>query len=177
MFWIIFLLSNGERETILAIYNRLKRRLLYVARSYLQDGGEDAVQDVFCKLSEKYENKMQELCDKPDAFFVSIIRNHAIDLIRKEKGKQKLELDETIIFDESQAPEREILVKDEVSRLQRYLQDLKPIYRELLEYKFFLDYSNTEIAQALDISPSLVSTRLERALAQLRRRFEEEDVQ
>lgn len=156
MFCLFVLLTMVESETILAIYTRVKRRMLYVARQYLKGREEDAVHDVFCKLAEKYENKMDELCDKPDAFFVTIIKNHAIDLLRKETGKQSEELlEDSAVADECHAPEAETVMHDEVERLGCHLKEVKPIYRERLEYKYFLDYSNIEIAETMGISPSL----------------------
>lgn len=51
MFCLFVLLKMVESETILGIYTRVKRRMLYVARQYLKGREEDAVHDVFCKLA------------------------------------------------------------------------------------------------------------------------------
>lgn len=181
MLLLMFLLASGSgNDCFTALYERLKRKLLYTAKLYLKDRAEDAVHDVFQKLWIKYENNLEELCDKPDAFFVTITKNHCIDILRKEKHFQYKDVEEgmedTVFLDKTPSPEAKVVVKDEVKRLRHHLEHLKPMYREMLEYKYLLSYSNTEIAEELGISASLVSTRLERALKQMRERFEEEDV-
>ena len=45
--------------------------------------------------------------------------------------------------------------------------------REIIEYKYILDYSNKEIAVELNISQSAVSSRLDRAKKVLRSKLEE----
>ena len=50
-----------------------------------QERGEEAVHDVFVKIIEKYENNIGDLCDKPGRFFVIIVRNHSINVLKKER--------------------------------------------------------------------------------------------
>ena len=77
--------SDGERAFIEALYNSLDKRLLYVASSYLgKEKGEEAVQDVFVKLIEKFQKNIYELGDKQAYYFVTIVKNHCIDILRKE---------------------------------------------------------------------------------------------
>lgn len=176
MFLLLLILSDAEQEVLYAVYTKNKKRLLWVASSYLGDRAEDAVHDVFLKLARKYENKMGELCDKPDYFFVTIVKNHAIDVLRRENRERMTGIDrEDIVFvDEQKDPEQQSIARDEVARMMTYLDQLKPAYRQVLEYRYLLGYSNREIAEALQVSPSVVSTRLQRALGQLKERFERE---
>lgn len=176
MIVLLLNLSDGEHEILYTIYARTKRRLLYVATSYLGDRAEDAIHDVFIQLAEKYENKMAELCDKQDYYFVTIVKNYAIDLLRKESRVEMVDIDEeeSVFADECTEPDRQAMAQDQVDRLMAHLDRLKPSYRQVLEYKYLLGYSNGEIAEKLGVSPSVVSTRLQRALKQMRERFEQE---
>lgn len=176
MFLLILILSEGDQKIIYTIYTRNKRRLLNVAKSYLGDRAEDVVHDTIISLAEKYENKMEELCVKQDYFFVTLVKNRSIDILRKEKRTNISELDgnESIFIEENKEPEPRLLLQDDIDRLVSYLDCLKPHYREVLEYKYILDYSQKEIAEILQISESSVSTRIGRALKQLKERFEKE---
>lgn len=176
MYLLILILSDIDNNIIYAIYTKNKRRLLWVASSYLGDRAEDAVHDVFVKLAERYENKIEELCDKPDYFFVTIVKNHAIDVLRREKRIEVVDIDDddSVFVDQMKSPEQQSLAKDDIGRLMDYLDQLKSSYREVLEYRYLLGYSNQEIAKVLKVSPSVVSTRIQRALGQLKERFEQE---
>lgn len=176
MLLFLMTLSDHDGEILFGIYSRLKYRLLYTAHSYVGDRAEDIVHDVFVKLSEKFEKNMGQLCDKQDYYFVTIVKNHAIDLLRREGRVPLVELEDTVFQDLKQEPDHQVLAKDEGARLRAFLEQLRPMYREVLEYKYLLGYGNQEIAELLQVSPSVVSTRIQRALGQLKKRFEEEDV-
>jgi len=177
VFVLLLILSDAEQDILYAIYTENKRRLLWVASSYLGDRAEDIVHDVFLKLAQKYENKMEELCDKPDYFFVTIVKNHAIDVLRRENREEMTGIDreDSVFVDEKKNSEQQSIARDEVRRMMTYLDQLKPDYRQVLEYRYLLGYSNREIAEALQVSSSVVSTRLQRALGQLKERFEREN--
>lgn len=177
MYMLILILSDSDNDIIYAIYTKHKKRLLYVAKSYLGDRAEDAVHDVFIILAEKFEKRIEELCDKQDYFFVTILKNRAIDILRKERNVEfeGIDSEESIFDDQRKRPEQIIVGQEDIARLVAYLDQLKPKYREVLEYKYLLGFSNNEIAEIMGISPSVVSTRAQRALNQLKERFEQEE--
>lgn len=173
---LILILSDSDNDILYAIYAKNKKRLLHVAKSYLGDRAEDAVHDAFLSLAEKYESKIEELCDKQDYFFVTIVKNRSIDILRKEQRVEMIDIDEegSVFADQSKPLDQQMANQEALDRLIVHLGQLKPRFREIVEYKYLLEYSNSEIAKELGISPSLVSTRLQRALSQLRERFEKE---
>lgn len=83
--------------------------------------------------------------------------------------------EESVFVDQGKRPEQHAMDRESVDRLISHLDQLKPKYREVLEYKYLLGYSNNEIAEILGISASVVSTRAQRALDQLKERFEQEE--
>ena len=168
--FIVLVLDEEGNSIIQVLYTKNKARLVNVAKSYLGSRGEDAVHDAFIKLIEKYDGRIQELCDKEDYFFVTIVKNHAIDIIRKEKNIQAFEFDEAesvlvvneddpaVAFDNSEALECILAL----------VERLKSDYREVLECKYLLDMTNVEIAGKLGVSQSVVSTRINRARNELK---------
>ena len=176
MLLLILILSDADNEILYAIYTKNKRRLLRVAKSYMGDRAEDVIHDVFISLAEKFENGIEKLCDKQDYYFVTIVKNRSIDILRRESNAEVITIDEDefVFIDDSNQPDKHVLNQDDIERMMQYLDALKPKYREILEYKYLLGYANHEIAEQLGISVSVVSTRTQRALAQLRERFEKE---
>lgn len=177
MYILILVLSDADSDLLYAIYNQQKKRLLYVAKSYVGNQAEDLVHDVFLSLAEKYENKIEKLCDKKGYFFVTIVKNRAIDILRKDGLVEVIHIDEDspVFADRKEGPVQQLVGREDLARLAVYLEQLKPKYRQILEYKYVLEYSNNDIAQALGITPSLVSTQIKRALNQLKEKFEKEE--
>jgi len=173
--FFILVLDGNSNGIIRAVYVKNKSRMLSVAKSYLGDRAEDAVHDVFIKLAEKFENNMEELCDKEAYYFVTIVKNHSTDIVRRDNHLQPFDFDEdeSVLIDEK-SPESIVVSKDEREQILNLIDRLKPDYREALEYKYLLDYSNQEIAQELNVSPSVVSTRINRARTELKRLMEKE---
>ena len=168
--FLVLVLSEEDNSIIQVLYAKNKTRLLTVAKSYLGSRGEDVVHDAFLKLIEKYDGRIQELCDKEDYYFVTIVKNHSIDIIRKEKNIHAFDFEEvdsalmanegdpSVAFDNMEATER----------IQALVERLKPDYREVLEYKFILEMTNIEIAKKLGVSQSVISTRINRARNELK---------
>jgi len=153
--------------------------MLYTATQVLgKERGEEAVHDVFVKIIEKFENNPEILGDKPGQFFVIIVKNHSIDLLRKEHlDTVSLEddfMDSDVIQSQTVDPESVLLSNDSVERLAALIRKLTPATRQVLEYKYIEGYSNTEIANMLSISQSAVSTRIDKAKKRLKEILESE---
>lgn len=178
---IIILSAHSETsEKILAvIYEEYGKKMLRVACSYLsKEDAEDALHDIMKKLSIKFQKNFSDLCDKRTAYFVTITKNHCIDIIRKQKieaGLLDFVDDDNIFADYTLDPSSLYEKQSDKELLTACIHALKPNYQEILEYKYILGYANGEIANALNVSASVVSTRLERAKNKLRKIIEERD--
>lgn len=169
---ILLTVSDDGLSIICQIYDKYHRLMIKTATEILGSSrGEDAAHDVFVKIIEKFENKFEELCDKPGQFFVILVRNHSLNL----KNKDKVELVELgedmeadgIIFQSNESPEDILSRQDSYERLIALIRLLKPDTRQILENKYILGYTNKEIAEMMSISQTLVSTRLSRAKKKL----------
>lgn len=146
--------------------------MLFTAERILgKERGEEAVQDVFVNLIEKNKN-IEELGDKPGNYFVVIVKNHSLNLMKKEK-LELIPLDEDILDDDifqssETGPEDSLLSGEAVDKLISLIRKLTPANRQVLEYKYIQGYSNAEIADALGITQSAVSTRIEKARKRLK---------
>ena len=177
---ILILVISEEGDAILSeIYSKHYKRMLYTAASILgQSSGEDALHDVFVKLIERFENNIELLRDKPGQFFVTIVRNHSLNILKKNRV-EVVPFDEEFIesdmFQASAAdPEAALLASESDERLVSLIRQLKPIPRQIFEHKYIEGYTNAEIAVMMNVTQSYVSTCLNRGMKRLREILESE---
>ena len=175
--FLILVISEDGRSIICEIYNKHHKRMLYTAIEVLGiSRGEDAVHDVFAKLLEKFEDRAGELSDKPGLYFVIATRNHSYNLIKKDHSNT-VSLDEELmdkdIFQSPNInPADDLLETEALERLALLIRKLNPKMRQILEYRFIEGYTNREIADILNVSQSVVSTRIDRAKKRLKELLE-----
>lgn len=165
---ILMVLDYNGSNVVREIYERNKAKLLVTARSYLGDRAEDAVHDAFVKLIERYEGKLQELQGKDPSYFIAVVKNHSLDILKLERKELPVDEDDAGPIFTVESPEAEVELADELERMKFWLDRLKPQYRQALEYKYILGYSNAEIAEELSISPQTVYKRLDKAISGLK---------
>ena len=169
----MLIIIDDDKEIVAAVYEKNYNRMLYAATKILGGyRGEEAVHDVFLTLMEKFKKNIADLRDKPALFFVIVVRNHSINLLGKKKVEE-VPLHDDNIFIEGMNLDELIISGDREAVLIELIRALEPTMREILEYKYILDYSNKEIAGELSISQSAVSSRIDRAKKALRRKLEE----
>lgn len=104
-----------------------------------------------------------------------IATNACIDSIRK-MPKQTISIDDydysqgdlqLIIKDQNPDPEGELINKQRAKEIREMLTLLKPAYKDLIELRFFKEFSYEEIANHLNIPMGTVKTQLHRAKEQL----------
>lgn len=168
---LILLIIDKNKDAAAVIYSKHHKRMLYVASKLLgEEAGEDAVHDAFVKLIEKNKNNFSDLCDKPGNYFVKIVRNHSLDLLRKEHIESVfIDLDE---IPSEESPEKHMSERSAEDELVKLIRSLSPALREVLELKS-QGFSNAEIADELDISLSAVTSRLKRGRTALKEKLEE----
>ncbi len=167
--------TESENNVLVSIYEKHVASMLYTATQILgRERGEEAVQDVFIQLIEKYRENFGQLLDKPNRFFIIVVRNYSLNLLKRERLEQ-IPLEDEQIFSGEDSPEERSVSADSREELLRLIRRLNPTMREILEYKYVLEYSNKEIAKLMGISPSAVSSRIDRAKKALKRKLEESE--
>jgi len=102
-----------------------------------------------------------------------IATNNCIDFIRKKRASH-VSLDQTIDGEDSLAPstliqsdtldpESTMINKQKIKHMRDVVSRLKPRYRQLVELRYFKEYSYDEIAAELDIPIGTVKAQLFRA--------------
>ncbi len=125
---------------------------------------EDAAQESFirayCNLN-KYDPQRSF-----PTWLLSIASHYCIDRFRKRQlptiSTDTLPL-ETITDRNASAPERKAQKKEKEESIQHLINHLKPIDRAAIVLRYWHEYSEEEIAEALDLSVSAVKSRLYRS--------------
>lgn len=102
-----------------------------------------------------------------------IATNNYIDFIRKKRASH-VSLDQTIDGEDSLSPsaliqsdtldpESTMINKQKIKHMRKVVERLKPRYRQLVELRYFKEYSYDEIAVELDIPIGTVKAQLFRA--------------
>ena len=159
---------SDEQEKFELLYRQYCNLMHYSAFQVLRDNGlaEDAVSEAFIRIYRNLHKIDSPIpSNRTAAFVVTITRNVALTIIKKEKKKETVPLeeryaDDTVLEDSvvSRMTQRQIL--DSVNRLS---EELRQVF--LLYYAY--DMTHAEISSALNISANTAAVRLHRARKKL----------
>jgi len=166
----------GQEEILPIIINRhLKPVYRFVFGLVLDESvAEDITQDVFIKVWKKIKSYNQEYNFKTWIF--SIARNTVIDYWRKKKDIIFSKFDnaegDNIILDTlaDNSPDayEAFAIAEEITDLKDILQELPPLYREVLVLRYISDLSIEEISVILKRPIETVKSQHRRGLMHLK---------
>ncbi len=147
--------QNGHLESFGALYKVYHSPMVALAYSMLgnRDLAEDVAQEVFaiaCRELPRLKRK-----DKFGAWLAGICRNVARGMLRS-KGK-------SVSVDVQQAAENQDNEDHRREAIRRAVWNLPAAERELIVLRYYDGFSQAQISNVLDISPSAVNGRLFRA--------------
>ncbi|WP_143542400.1 RNA polymerase sigma factor [Robiginitalea sediminis] len=104
-----------------------------------------------------------------NTWLISISKNLHIDMVRKRKrnvlqGTESSQSDAVSrILDESPTAEDKLIIEQNLKTLLRYLKELKPAYREVIDLRYFQEMSYAQIAEHLGEPIGNIKVKLLRA--------------
>ncbi|HEX2436459.1 MAG TPA: sigma-70 family RNA polymerase sigma factor [Solirubrobacterales bacterium] len=111
------------------------------------------------------------------AWALGIVRNRAIDTLRKEGGRApKLNLDDDAALDRTEAPERtdaEALRRETARQVRGALGGLPSEQSQVIELAYFGGFTHSEIARMLGTPIGTVKGRMRLGLEKMRGQFAE----
>jgi RNA polymerase sigma factor (sigma-70 family) len=157
-------------EQLVERYQGIAVRTAYLVTRASQDA-EDAAQEAFVKAYYALSRFRDGAPFRP--WLLRIVTNEASNRVRSARRRDRLALRvaerDCPSGDAAPSPEaaalereRDRLLLDAVARLPRRDQ-------QVIGYRYFLDLSEAEMAQALGVRPGTVKSRLSRAMGRLRR--------
>ena len=136
-----------------------------IKRTENENDAEDLCLQAFSKAFDKIDTYNDDFTFS--TWLTSIAKNLHVDLVRKQKTRlhQSTDVDKMSrdVIDETLGPEDQLIRSQNLDKLLQIVRSLKPIYRDVIQLRFFQELSHKEIAVQLGLSLSNVKVRLLRA--------------
>lgn len=165
--------NDGDQQAYAELMERYRDSIYFMLLKMVnnRDDAEDLTIEAFGKAFNRLEQYTPNYAFSTWLF--KIASNNCIDFIRKKK-KNILSIDNKFESDEGDSltidlksqmldPEEKIIKKQKIHLMHEVVEKLKPRYRELIELRYFKEYSYEEIAEHLDIPLGTVKAQLFRA--------------
>ena len=170
-FYLSLIVDEPSRSKFESLYLEHRHIMLWMAMKILrdQDLAEDAVHDAFLRVLKNLQIISLENCNKTRSFLVILVRNIAIDYLRKQKQQPEIDLADIDQYmpDYRSDPEQVMLDKAGRQRVLEAMMKMKPIYIDVLLLQISYDFSTQEIADLLNISHDSVRVHIHRARKQM----------
>ncbi|MCS0671823.1 RNA polymerase sigma factor [Cytobacillus firmus] len=157
---------------ITELYTCHYKRLYHICFSMTRDAylAEDIVQETFIKAMKKAETIIDE--EKAGAWLSVIARRTALDVIRRERRKAAVPMEQDMLeclgIATKQNVEQEVESGFAAEEITGAVKKLTGSYRDILLLKIDRGLKEREIAAMLNLNPSTVKTRIFRARKQLK---------
>ena len=128
---------------------------------------EDIVIETFAKAFDKINTYNPEFGF--NTWLITIAKNVHIDLLRKKKSSLFLDItneEEEYAYnlaDDTPSAEDAIITEQNLSRLLRFIKELKPAYQEVIQLRYFQEMSYQEMADHLNEPLNNIKIKLLRA--------------
>lgn len=158
---LVHKIRKGDRNAFRKLYDRYHEQLYFLAKRYLKDQylAEDAVQDLFLKVWNK-RNMLQGSSIR--GFLFTMMKNHLIDTIRKQKTSTKVKKDFKKLSKNRHrrnSTVEKVIYEEYRETVQMALQNMSPEQRKVFEMKNFEGLSNAEVAQKKEVSINTVKSQ------------------
>lgn len=136
-------------------------------RTENETDAEDIAIETFSKAFDKIATYNPEF--QFNTWLIAIAKNVHIDMLRKKKSTLFVEITDEEdhqaynIADTSPSIEDSLITEQNLSRLLRFIKELKPHYQEVIQLRYFQEMSYQEIAEQLGEPLSNVKIKLLRA--------------
>jgi len=160
------LLNENDKSKIEQIYNKYYSLMMYKANEILNDRAlcEDAVCDSLEKIIRNLDKIEDISCYKTKSYIVIIVRNTAIDILRKNGRIDKgFDIENEIIVDTAPSLSDNLVSIEGYNKLFNIVNSLPNSLRETATLSFVHEFDYNEITEILGISYNAVKMRISRA--------------
>jgi RNA polymerase sigma factor (sigma-70 family) len=166
--------EKGDQKAYAELMSRYRDSIYFMLLKMVnnKDDADDLTIEAFGKAFKRLEQYTPNYAFSTWLF--KIASNNCIDFIRKKKNSTTYSLDKPFENDEGGGiqmdikssaldPEEKIIKKQKILLMHEVVEKLKPRYKELIELRYFKEYSYEEIAEQLNIPIGTVKAQLFRA--------------
>jgi RNA polymerase sigma factor (sigma-70 family) len=172
-FKLVILARKGDQKAYAELMGRYRDSIYFMLLKMVNNSSdaEDMTIEAFGKAFKNIDQYTPNFAFSTWLF--KIATNNCIDFIRKKRGNT-VSLDQTIDSDDSISPsaniqsdspdpEANMINQQKVLMMRDVVSKLKPRYRNLVELRYFKEYSYEEISKELDLPIGTVKAQLFRA--------------
>lgn len=156
--------SEEERDAFSYLYSHYKEIMLQKANAILHDPmlAEDAVSEAFLRIYRNMRKIDDPASGRSAAFVLTIVRNTALTILRRENRQPNLAMEEDERADSFDLEEHVLstLSKEQILRI---LDELNEELRSVFLLKYAYDLPHKKIGLLLGITENNVTVRLYRA--------------
>lgn len=163
-------LGNTEGEVSFEyMYHKYKNTVYVMIGKVIDDEDlkNDCMQEIFLKFFKSMGRVQGEAASR--RWLMAIAHNTIIDMSKKEsiyKSRVKLIPDENEVLNVCDILENfpldEMLKNEMVQKVAVTLEEMKPIHKEVIRLKYYLEFTPKEIAKLIDVPLDTVYSRLRR---------------
>lgn len=181
MIYLSLLATEEDRESFQKIYEENYLKMYHVALGMLRQPSEaeNAVHEAFLALAERFEKYSHLSSREMTGFVVSIVKNKAIDMIRKARHYSETQLEDLILAEEKifANPQDALERGEQADIVQMALRQVSDVFREALILKYYYGLDNKEIAIIQNVPRKTVEMRLYRGKRKLKEILNETNVE
>lgn len=163
--------TEDDRNKFERLYIKYRNLMFYIANQILHNEviAEDAVHYTFLKIIEIIDKIEDISCHKTKSLIVIMTRNNSINIYNRAKHHANIPFDEV-----EDAISDDRTDTSEMNFIMSAILGIPVIYSDILKLKYIQGYTNSEIAELLNITEANVRKRLERAREMLKNALEQE---
>lgn len=156
-----------KQQNFLALLSPVQDKMYRLALRLLvsREAAEDAVQEVLLKLWVR--KKKLESYDNLEAFAMTVTKNHCLDQL-KLKQNNNLRIVHSNYEDHNPPLERQVEVRDELSRVEKLVENLPEQQKIILQLRDIEHYEFDEIAKVTGMKQTAIRVALSRARKKIR---------
>ncbi|MEI6021624.1 MAG: sigma-70 family RNA polymerase sigma factor [Bacteroidota bacterium] len=171
---VMLALNNGDQKAYAELLQRYHESVYFMMMKMCnnKDDAEDLTIEAFGRAFKKLEQYNPEFAFSTWLF--KIASNNAIDFLRRKKQKNAISIDSGFedserpdhsanIVSQTLDPEESFIKKQKIEAVRVLVENIKPMYREMIELFYFQEMSHEEISQKLNLPIGTIKAQLFRA--------------
>ena len=160
------------------IYENYLDWMLKVAYHFTKNthDAEEIVHDVFVDFAEYNSSVPTNNSDETKSYLFICIRNKTMQFSKHADKLPTVSFDSFFTISSEKSIEDHITNEEFCAEVERFINTMKPIYKDALTLHYFYNKSIKEIAQILNVPLNTASTRIKRGKAILKERFKDLDI-
>ncbi len=163
LFYTLLIEEDNDKAKFEKIYTLYKKKMWYAANSVLADAylAEDAVHNAFIGIAKNIKRIGDVESSKTLSYVVTASKNCAIDILRKRKGLNEVNIDELYDVSDKNSSSFSSTIETE-DFIVKTLAAMPSVYRDVLYLLIVEQMSEKEIAELLGRKPGTIHQQVRR---------------